>query len=466
MVTALERLENSAASSGAKAGDHFFLSGLHTPMTRELTLTSLEVVGEIPRSLDGLYARIGPNPISPPNPAAHHWFLGEGMVHGVRLKQGRAQWYKNRWVRSKAVSKALGEPEAPGPRHFSDVVNTNVASHAGKIWALVEAGGYPVELGPDLETISHNPFEGSLKGSFTAHMHLDHLTGEQHAICYYALDPTTVRHVVVGREGRVVRDEPIAVTDGPSIHDCMITKNFVLVLDLPVTFSEELIRAGKGFPYRWNPKHKSRVGVLGRNAKGTDIVWCDVPPCYVFHPCNAYENGDGQIVLDLCVHDSMFRDSTIGPDSRTVSFERWTIDPAARSVSTRVLDSQPQEFPRLDERLTGRPYRYAYAMSLKRDETYFNADQYLIKHDLQTGSKAVHDFGSGRVPGEFVFVPRTPVAPEDDGWLMGYVLDPASGTTDLIILDAREFAGSPVAKIRLPHIVPPGFHGNWIASGA
>lgn len=464
MVTAFERLENTAVSNGSTAGEHFFVSGLHTPMTREVTVADLRVTGEIPNGLDGLYARIGPNPISPVNPSSHHWFLGEGMVHGVRLKSGRAVWYKNRWVRSKAVSKALGEPEAPGPRHFSDVVNTNVIGHAGKIWALVEAGGYPVELSADLDTVAHNPFEGTLKGSFTAHAHLDADSGEQHAICYYALDPATVRHVVVGREGRVIREEPIQVADGPSIHDCMITKNFVLVLDLPVTFSADLIRSGKGFPYRWNPGHRARVGVLGRNAPGSSIVWYDAPSCYVFHPCNAYETNAGQIVLDLCVHDSMFRDSTIGPDSRSVTFERWTIDPAASKVSTKVLDAQPQEFPRFDERLTGRRYRYAYAMALKRDETYFNADSFLIKHDLEAGSRMVHDFGLGRVPGEFVFVPRTHESAEDDGWLMGYVLDPAEGATDLTILDARKFESAPVATIRIPHIVPPGFHGNWIAS--
>lgn len=462
MPDAMDRLVNSAKTNGSASGEHYFLSGLHTPMTREMTLTDLRILGDIPIGLDGLYVRIGPNPITPPNPSSYHWFLGEGMVHGVRLKDGRAEWYKNRWVRSKAVSKALKEPEAPGPRHFSDVVNTNVIGHAGKIWALVEAGGYPVELSAELDTVAHNPFEGTLNGSFTAHAHLDAETGEQHAICYYAMDPSTVRHVVVGREGRVVRDEPIAVAGGPSIHDCMITKNYVLVLDLPVTFSADLIRAGKGYPYRWNPAHKARLGVLRKDAKGSDIVWCDAPSCYVFHPCNAYETELGHIVLDLCVHDSMFRDSTIGPDSRTVSFERWTIDPAERIVSTRMLDAQPQEFPRLDERLTGRPYRFAYTMPLKRDETFFNADQFLIKHDLQVGSKTVHDFGPGRVPGEFVFVPRAPGSAEDDGWLLGYVLDPAAQATDLMILDARSFDGPPAATIRIPHIVPPGFHGNWI----
>ena len=41
----------------------------------------------------------------------HHWFLGDGMVHGVRLVDGEAKWYRNRYVRSNAVvAQRLGEP--------------------------------------------------------------------------------------------------------------------------------------------------------------------------------------------------------------------------------------------------------------------------------------------------------------------------------------------------------------------
>jgi hypothetical protein len=180
------------------------LEGVHKPMGAELTLEGLTVTGSIPKELDGRYLRIGPNPATPPNPAAYHWFTGDGMVHGVRLKDGQALWYRNRWVRSKAVSKALGEPAAPGPRHGpSDTVNTNVLGHAGTTWALVEAGGYPVRLGEDLETLAHDPFGGTLAGGFSAHPHLDPDTGDMHAICYEATELNAIRHVVVNAQGKV-----------------------------------------------------------------------------------------------------------------------------------------------------------------------------------------------------------------------------------------------------------------------
>ena len=85
---------------------HPFLSGIHTPMTAEMTVIDLKVQGAIPPELDGRYIRIGPNPVKPANPAVYHWFTGDGMVHGVRLQGGRALWYRNQWIRSKAVSTA------------------------------------------------------------------------------------------------------------------------------------------------------------------------------------------------------------------------------------------------------------------------------------------------------------------------------------------------------------------------
>ncbi len=442
---------------------HPYLTGVHTPMGAELTLTDLSVTGTIPPELDGRYIRIGPNPVTPPNSAAYHWFIGDGMVHGVRLKGGKAEWYRNRWIKSRAVSAALGQPEAPGPRNgLSDTVNTNVLGHAGQTWAVVEASSYPVRIDENLETIAHDPFGGTLHSSFSAHPHLDPETGEMHAICYKGDDATTIRHVVVDSAGKVRREEPITVSSGPMIHDCMITKSYVLILDLPVTFSMKQLLSGQGFPYKWNPDHQARIGLLPREGSNDDVIWCNVSPCFVFHPANAYETADGTVIFDACVHDTMFAESTQGPDSKAVPFERWTIDPVTRSVLRAVIDPEAQEFPRPDERFIAKPYRYAFTMALNGFDT--NDATRLFRHDLLEGTRQVHDFGADHVPGEFVFVPRNSEAPEGDGWLMGYVIDTARETTDFVILDAMDFEGEPQAVIHIPHRIPPGFHGNWVGA--
>ena len=453
-----------------RAGVHPFVTGLDDPLTREVVLEELAGTGTLPAGLAGCFLSIGANPVKRPNPARYHWFAGDGMVHGVRIADGRALWYRNRWIRSSAVSQVLGEPPAPGPRLMQmAAVNTSVIRHAGRLWALVEAGGTPVELDATLGTVSHNPFGGTLRGAFSAHPVCDPETGELHAVCYLASDTARVHYVVVGVDGRVRREDPIAVQHGPGIHGCAITGRFVLVFDLPMTLSMRAVLAGYEYPYRWNPKHRARVGLLKRAAEGVEVIWCDAPACYVFHACNAFDLPDGRVVVDVIVHEPHETQDHRGPNTAACRFERWTIDPATGDVTRRVLDDTPQEFPRLDERRTGQPYRYAYAKRAATGATAMH-DTALLKHDLEAGTREVHDFGPGQIPGEFVFVAAPEDQPggraEDDGWLMGFVVDVEADTTRLVMLDASKFGAPPVASVLLPHRIPPGFHGNWVSDGS
>jgi carotenoid cleavage dioxygenase len=442
--------------------DSPFLTGIHRPMGEELAITDLQVTGTIPPELDGRYLRIGPNPVRP-DPAGYHWFMGDGMVHGLRLAGGKALWYRNRWIRSNAVARALHCDPAPGPRHNFDTVNTNVVGIGGRTWALVEAGSYPVELSDDLDGQRYNPFDGTLRGAFTAHPHYDPLSDEYHAICYDARIQNEVRHVVIDAAGRVTRELAIPVSHGPMIHDCAFTRRFVIVLDLPVTFSMKALIGGHAFPYRWNPDHAARVGLLPRGGDAESIIWCDVAPSYAFHVANAYDREDGKVVLDLCAYDTMFAEGAQGPDAPSRGLERWLIDPERHSVEMTTLDASPQEFPRPDERRFGQPYRYVYTMALPRERTEaFLGATALYRHDLETGERQRHDFGEGHYPGEFTFVPRTGDSPEGDGWLIGLVVDLPGERTELAILDALRFEDAPVARVHLPHRVPPGFHGNWL----
>jgi carotenoid cleavage dioxygenase len=268
---------------------------------------------------------------------------------------------------------------------------------------------------------------------------------------------------VVTADGRVRREEPVRVSHGPMMHDCGITARFAVILDLPVTLSMGALIAGHTFPFRWNPSHPARVGLLPREGAGSEVMWCEVDPCYVFHVANAYDTGDGGVILDVVAYDTMFAGNMDGTDSPRGAFERWTIDPIERGVRRDVIDRHPQDFPRIDERRSSRPYRYAYAMTLPEtaDPAFIGASS-LFKHDLQAGVRKVHSFGTHRYPGEFVFVPAHARAAEDEGWLLGLVLNPIEQTTDLVIIDARDFEGAPVASIHIPHRVPPGFHGNWL----
>ncbi|MBS0474492.1 MAG: carotenoid oxygenase family protein [Proteobacteria bacterium] len=458
-LTAVASLNRSLQD---QSDDHPFLTGIHAPLHDERTITDLTVTGTIPVELSGRYVRNGPNPFNP-DPRGHHWFVGDGMVHGVALKDGKALWYRNRYIRTDSLEAAGGPKAAPGPRRgMREVVNTNVIQHAGKTLAIVEASSFPQELTYELDAVASHDFGGTLKGPFSAHPHRDPETGELHAVCYDATTPDTVWHVGVDPSGKVVREEPIPVADGPSIHECTITRNYVVILDLPVTFSMKAMLGGAQFPYRWNPDHPARVGLMPRRGNAAEIIWSDIEPCYVFHVANSYEREDGVVIIDCSVHETMFAGGTKGPNGKPLGMERWEVDPAARKVRRITVDSAPQEFHRPDERFFGQPYRYAWSLGLPEADSAFVGDAPIYRYDMQTGERQTHDFGPGKVAGEFVFVPRSADAGEGEGWVMGYVIDTASDTTDLVILDAADMTLPPIAAIHIPHRVPPGFHGNWL----
>ncbi len=147
-----------------------YLDGAFAPVSEEFTLTDLEVTGTIPDHLDGRYLRNGPNPVGDIDPELYHWFVGDGMVHGIRIRDGKAEWYRNRWVRSPHAARALGEPVPSGHFPISQVgANTNVIGHAGKTLALIESGVASYELTDELDTVGVCDFDGTLTGGYTAH---------------------------------------------------------------------------------------------------------------------------------------------------------------------------------------------------------------------------------------------------------------------------------------------------------
>lgn len=471
-----------------------YLQDNFAPVRDEHTATDLVVSGGIPSWLDGRYLRIGPNPINDPG-EGYHWFLGDGMVHGVRLADGAAKWYRNRWVRAQSVAAALGEQYRGSPVGADFANNTNVIAHAGRTLALVEAGPLPYELSDELDTIGQCDFGGTLRGGYTAHPHEDPLTGELHAVSYNWTRGNRVDYSVVGVDGRVRHTAEIQVQGSPMMHDFALTENYVVIYDLPVTFDRRVavrtmpravriparlamsrvigknplpepvvarLARGAGdspavFPYSWDPKYPARIGLLPRTGTSADVRWFEIEPCYVFHTLNAYEAGD-TVVIDVVRHDRMFATDFTGPNEGPSTLARFTLDLLADKAREERVDERAQEFPRMDERRTGRRHRYGYAVAF---DGGVSGDS-VIKHDLAAGTTSSRRLGAGREASEFCFVPRSETSAEDDGVLMGYVYDRARDRSDLVLLDAGTLED--VAAVHLPARVPAGFHGNWAAT--
>lgn len=433
----------------------FHLKGNYAPVDREVTGTDLTVTGTIPSELNGRYFRNGPNPKSG---TSGHWFLGDGMIHGLRLRDGKAEWYRNRWVQTRP----LNEPGVPMIDEMGTVDrtigvnNTHVVGHAGKILALVESS-FPCELSPDLETIGSHNFGGRLNTAMTAHPKMCPITGEMHFFGYGFFEPYLTYHRV-SASGELVQSEAIDVPGPTMIHDFAITDRHVVFMDLPIVFDLDLAMKGS-MPYRWDADYGARVGIMNRSteetqASGADVRWFDVEPCYVFHPMNAFVDDQDRVVVDTARYETLWDKSADDFQSQS-NLHRWAFDLGTGSVTETQLDDFPMEFPRIAEHLTGLPNRFGYGAGGPDGSS-------LTKYDLQAGTSQVRDLGPNGMPGEPVFVSAENPESEDHGWLMTYTYDKPSGTSQFLLLDARDITAEPVAVVDLPQRVPFGFHGSWL----
>lgn len=449
-----------------------YLTGHLAPVPDEIDAVDLPVEGALPPELNGRYFRNGPNPL--PGEDFGSWFAGHGMLHGIRLENGRASWYRNRWVRTKRLAGV--DPVHDGEYDPSvNPSNTHVIEHAGRLLALCE-GGFPYAITRELETIGPEDFDGRLTTSMTAHPKQDPITGELHFFGY-GLQPPFVTYHRLSADGKLDLSIPIDVPGPTMMHDFAITEHFVIWMDLPIVFDFNLV--GSGMPFRWNDSYGARIGVMPKS--GGTVQWFDVEPCYVFHVGNARENASGHIVLDVVRYDRSAWDGVWSeindqPGPAAVNavkiaaatgkpiLYRWSIDPVnGHQVKEEALDDRNIEFPSIDDSLTGLENRYLYAVDSRDDNSG------IIKYDTRSGTSLTHDLGADDVAGEAFFVRQE--APdsrlrqgagdsEDHGWLLSIVTARNADTAQLLVLDASTL--DKVASVRLPRRVPSGFHGSWI----
>jgi carotenoid cleavage dioxygenase len=431
----------------------WWLDGNFAPVRNETESFDLRIEGALPPELTGVYMRNGPDPKNGPTP---HWFVGNGMLHGVRIESGKAAWYRNRWVQTPNLQPdgAGMDPAAMMDRTRSSA-NTNIVRHAGRFLALEEAH-FPYEVTGDLETVGPQDFGGRLTTGLTAHPKLCPETGEMLAFGYGFMPPYLTYHRF-DPQGRLVQSTEIPVGGPTMIHDFCVTRNHAIFMDLPIVFDMPLAMKGT-MPFRWSDDYPARLGVMPRNGNAADLKWFDVKPCYVFHPMNAYDDGD-TIVFDVARYDRLWDRGW--KDSRARLY-RWTLDLKTGRADEQRLDDRPIEFPRVADAKAGFKHRYGYAPTTPGEhEERFALGANLLKFDLQTGATESYDFGDGNHAGEFVHAAGE--GGEDSGWLMGYVHHDNGGRSSFVVLNASNVKAGPVATVALPQRVPYGFHGNWFA---
>ncbi|MGD8418632.1 MAG: carotenoid oxygenase family protein, partial [Pseudomonadales bacterium] len=364
------------------------------------------------------------------------------------------------------------DPMASDPRvqgiETDGLANTNVVWHGGRLLALEEAHA-PFEVDPEtLASMGSWTFDGALSGPMTAHPKMDPKTGEMLFFGYMADGPfgRQVSYQVVNAGGDLVRSERFDAPFPSMMHDFVVTDEHVIFPIFPLTGSLE--RAMQGQPaFAWEPDKGTHIGIMPRDGSVDDIRWFETDPCFVFHPMNAFTDGNR-----IIAHVMQFEEAPLfphlngskpDPAKANARLAEWEFDLAdnTNAVKRRYLDDLTGEFPRLDERYAGNAYRHGYyaASTTGNGGAGFDA---LAHHDFGTSTRRLYRLPEGDRVGEPVFVPRSAGAAEGDGYLLTTVYRAAGNRSDLAVFDATDLAAGPIACAELPHRIPHGFHGNWM----
>jgi carotenoid cleavage dioxygenase len=438
----------------------YWMQGGFAPVSDEVEAFDLEVTGSLPPELDGLYVRNGSNPAGEASP---HWFLGDGMVHGVAMAGGQALWYRNRFVDTplyRSGRGVLGTGGAPGGEN--NQANVSVFHHGDKLLASGEIG-LPYEISTeDLSTVGVYDYGGRLDTAMTAHPKIDPETGRMHFFGYGFVQPYLTYHVA-DPDGSLVHSQQIEVAGPTMMHDFAITDRDAIFWELPVVFDmDSAIQAvngeGDGFGFLWDESYGARIGVLPLDGSADEIRWVEIDPCYVFHGVNAHRDGD-DVVMDVCKMRAAFEDGGNLPASNP---HRWRVNTAGEQLtfSEEVLEERTMDLPSLDRRFTGRPNEQSWFLLSEEVDDWPIEFVGLARREERTGALDVYDPGPGERVNEVTFVPAGDG--EGEGWMLAYSWDRARDASDLIVLDALDVAAGPVAKVHLPARVPYGFHGTWI----
>ncbi|KAM1401753.1 hypothetical protein ACFX1X_028905 [Malus domestica] len=482
---------------------HHDLAGNFAPVADETPpTTNLPVIGHLPECLNGEFVRVGPNPKFAPV-AGYHWFDGDGMVHGMRIKDGKAT-YVSRYVRTSR----LKQEEYFGGSKFMKIGdlkgflglfmkslqmlreklkildmsygfgtgNTALTYHHGKLLALHEADKpYVLKVleDGDLQTVGLLDYDKRLTHSFTAHPKVDPFTGEMFTFGY-SWTPPYVTYRVISKDGFMHDPIPITIPDPVMMHDFAITENYAIFMDLPLIFKpKEMVKEQK-LIFTFDQTKKARFGLLPRYAKDELLIrWFELPNCFIFHNANAWEEGD-EVVLITCRFENfdleMFKEKL--ENFRNELYEmRFNLKTGL--ASQKKLSEAAVDFPRVNESYTGRKQRYVYGTLL--DSIFkvtgvakfdLHAEREVGKTQIEVGGnvQGLYDLGPGRFGSEAIFVPRTPgvTSEEDDGYLILFVHDENTGKSAIHVVDAKTMSPEPVAVVELPHRVPYGLHAIFV----
>lgn len=460
-----------------EAGNPYLL-GAFSPVFKEIVAEDLEVIGEIPKDINGVYVRNGPNPKFQPK-GHYHWFDGDGMLHALHIQNGKAT-YRNRWIRTKHFTEDVQAGQAlwhgvmgnmrknkmEGRLPLKDSANTAISYYDGKLLAGWYMCGDLYGLDPiTLETLGIEDFKGTLKSKAMAHVKVDEQTNEM-IFFDYGPQPPFMTYGVINGNGTVKHFTEIELPAPRLPHDIGITEHYSILMDLPLYHSQAALRAGKS-SLTFNRDMPSRFGILPRYGDNNSIRWFEAEACYIYHVVNAWEEGE-EIIMDTCV--------TVNPTPQKnystameklnaylrleASVKRYRFNLKTGETTEHWLDDRFTEFPLINSQYLGRKTDYSYIQHFDNSEVMrFDG---IVKYDNKKDSTQIHWYGEGKFGSESPFIPRENSTAEDDGYVVTFITDERDNSSEALILDAKNIDQEPLARIKLPQRVPLGFHGCWV----
>jgi len=485
-VTVVDKVASTLPDDDA----HPYRTGAWRPNVVEYDAVDLDVEGDIPDDLEGVYLRNTENPVHEAI-GLYHPFDGDGMLHMIRFGGGTAE-YRNRFVRTAGFEAEQAEARSlwagmlaqPGDSvrddgwgargRMKDASSTDVVVHGGKALTSFWQCGDLYAFDPaTLEQLGRADFGGAFPPEgISAHTKVDEQTGEM-LVFNYGKEAPYLHYGVVDPDGTLAHwiDVPLP---GPRLpHDMAFTEHWSILNDLPFFWDPQLLAKGVHLP-RYFPELPSRFAVVPRHGGTDEIRWFEAEPTYVLHWINAYEEGD-EIVLDG------FFQGAPQPAKRPEATKlqtvyrfldlyqletrphRWRFNLRTGATTEEDLSERVMEFGMINGRHGGRPYRYAYSMTGEPGWFLFDG---IVKHDLVAGTEERYAFGEGVFGSETPMAPRAGAVAEDDGYLVTFTTDVVNDRSECLVLDAADVSAGPIARIRLPERISSGTHSCWAPASA
>lgn len=463
-------------------GEHPYLTGAWSPNFTEFTASDLEVVGQIPADIDGIYIRNTENPLHDAI-GVYHPFDGDGMLHAMSFKDGEVE-YRNRFIRTKGfeaeqeagkslwggitMSASKYKRDGWGAHgYLKDSSSTDVVVHAGEVLTTFWQCGEGYRLDPyTLEQLGTEDWVP--EGGISAHPKVDERTGEL-MFFNYTKEAPYQHYGVVDKHNKLVHYTPIPLP-GPRLpHDMAFSENYSILIDLPMFWNEELL-ANDTHHVQYHPDMKTRFAILPRYGTADDVRWFEAEPTYVLHWANAFEDGDELVLYGYYQEDpsppplpgmpkpagSLM--AGIDMNSFKSKLYCWRFNLKTRETREHRVDDRNLEFGMFNQQYAGRKSRYNYSVWGKPGWFLFSG---LVKHDLETGESWSLPFGEERYGSEAPFVPRINATDEDDGYLVSFITDMKADRSECVLIDAKDIEAGPVCRIFLPERISSGTHATW-----